>query len=85
MAERTVLRTSDEGEGGSTASSHLFTSESVGEGHPDKICDQVSDAILDACLKEDKLSKVACETATKTGRINVETPFRLETDLHRQE
>ena len=45
----------------------LFTSESVGEGHPDKICDQVSDAILDACLKEDKLSKVACETATKTG------------------
>ena len=63
----------------------LFTSESVGEGHPDKICDQVSDAILDACLKEDKLSKVACETATKTGRINVQTPFELETNLHRQE
>ncbi|KAJ9660894.1 methionine adenosyltransferase sam2 [Neophaeococcomyces mojaviensis] len=49
----------------------LFTSESVGEGHPDKICDQVSDAILDACLKEDPLSKVACETATKTGMIMV--------------
>ena len=45
----------------------LFTSESVGEGHPDKIADQVSDAVLDACLAEDPLSKVACETATKTG------------------
>lgn len=49
----------------------LFTSESVGQGHPDKICDQVSDAILDACLAEDPLSKVACETATKTGMIMV--------------
>lgn len=44
----------------------LFTSESVGEGHPDKICDQVSDAILDACLREDPNSRVACETAIKT-------------------
>ncbi|OGM47616.1 S-adenosylmethionine synthase [Aspergillus bombycis] len=49
----------------------LFTSESVGEGHPDKIADQVSDAILDACLAEDPLSKVACETATKTGMVMV--------------
>ena len=49
----------------------LFTSESVGEGHPDKMADQVSDAILDACLAEDPLSKVACETATKTGMIMV--------------
>jgi S-adenosylmethionine synthetase len=49
----------------------LFTSESVGEGHPDKICDQVSDAILDACLAEDPFSKVACETASKTGMIMV--------------
>ncbi|MCJ1327802.1 methionine adenosyltransferase sam2 [Thelotrema lepadinum] len=49
----------------------LFTSESVGEGHPDKICDQVSDAIVDACLAGDPLSKVACETATKTGMIMV--------------
>ncbi|KAG6861531.1 hypothetical protein C0995_015264 [Termitomyces sp. Mi166 len=49
----------------------LFTSESVGEGHPDKICDQVSDAILDACLAEDPSSKVACETASKTGMIMV--------------
>lgn len=49
----------------------LFTSESVGEGHPDKIADQVSDAVLDACLAEDPLSKVACETATKTGMVMV--------------
>jgi S-adenosylmethionine synthetase len=49
----------------------LFTSESVGEGHPDKICDQVSDAILDACLEKDPFSKVACETASKTGMIMV--------------
>lgn len=49
----------------------LFTSESVGEGHPDKICDQVSDAILDACLEQDPYSKVACETAAKTGMIMV--------------
>lgn len=49
----------------------LFTSESVGEGHPDKIADQVSDAILDACLATDPASKVACETATKTGMIMV--------------
>lgn len=48
---------------------YIFTSESVTEGHPDKICDQVSDAILDACLKEDPNSRVACETATKTGMI----------------
>jgi len=47
----------------------FFTSESVSEGHPDKICDQVSDAVLDACLAEDPYSKVACETSTKTGMI----------------
>lgn len=52
-------------------STFLFTSESVGEGHPDKICDQVSDAVLDACLREDPMSKVACETAAKTGMIMV--------------
>lgn len=49
----------------------LFTSESVNEGHPDKIADQVSDAVLDACLKEDPLSKVACETCTKTGMVMI--------------
>jgi len=55
----------------SSLNTFLFTSESVSEGHPDKICDQVSDAVLDACLKEDPLSKVACETAAKTGMIMV--------------
>ncbi|TPX74973.1 methionine adenosyltransferase [Chytriomyces confervae] len=54
-----------------TKETFLFTSESVGEGHPDKICDQVSDAILDACLTVDPFSRVACETATKTGMIMV--------------
>ena len=49
----------------------LFTSESVNEGHPDKLADQVSDAILDACLAQDPESKVACETATKTNMVMV--------------
>jgi S-adenosylmethionine synthetase len=49
----------------------LFTSESVTEGHPDKLCDQVSDAVLDACLEQDPYSRVACETATKTGFVMV--------------
>ena len=47
----------------------MFTSESVTEGHPDKMCDQVSDAVLDACLEQDPRSRVACETATKTGFV----------------
>jgi S-adenosylmethionine synthetase len=47
----------------------LFTSESVTEGHPDKVCDQVSDAVLDACLAQDKSSRVALETAVKTGVV----------------
>lgn len=47
----------------------LFTSESVGEGHPDKICDQVSDTVLDECLKQDPMSRVACESATTTGFV----------------
>ncbi len=47
----------------------MFTSESVTEGHPDKICDQVSDAVVDACLSQDPTSRVACETATKTGYV----------------
>ncbi len=50
---------------------YLFTSESVTEGHPDKLCDQVSDAVLDACLEQDPTSRVACETATKTGFVMV--------------
>lgn len=50
---------------------YLFTSESVTEGHPDKMCDQISDAILDAMLKDDPSSRVACETVTKTGFVMV--------------
>merc|ERR1712057_65391 len=49
----------------------LFSSESVNEGHPDKLCDQVSDAVLDTCLAEDPKSKVACETATKDNMVAV--------------
>ena len=49
----------------------LFTSESVTEGHPDKICDQISDAILDALMAKDPMSRVACETATTTGLVLV--------------
>jgi len=51
------------------SANYLFTSESVTEGHPDKICDQVSDAVLDACLEQDPQSRVACESATKTGFV----------------
>lgn len=52
-------------------SRYLFTSESVSEGHPDKICDQISDAVLDAALKHDPRSRVACETLCKTGFVVV--------------
>ncbi|KAL6051589.1 S-adenosylmethionine synthase [Balamuthia mandrillaris] len=54
-----------------SAKTFLFTSECVSEGHPDKLCDQVSDAVLDACLAVDPESKVACETASKTGMVLV--------------
>jgi S-adenosylmethionine synthetase len=47
----------------------MFTSESVTEGHPDKVCDQISDAVVDACLEQDPSSRVACETAAKTGFV----------------
>ena len=49
----------------------LFTSESVTEGHPDKICDQISDAVLDAILEKDPMGRVACETAVTTGMVMV--------------
>ena len=48
---------------------HLFTSESVSEGHPDKIADQISDAVLDAILAQDPKARVACETYVKTGMV----------------
>ena len=50
---------------------HLFTSESVSEGHPDKVADQISDAILDALLAEDPMARVACETSVTTGLVLV--------------
>ncbi len=54
-----------------TAPSYFFTSESVSEGHPDKMCDQISDAILDALLEQDPMARVACESATTTGIVFV--------------
>ena len=53
------------------ANSYIFSSESVGEGHPDKVCDTISDAILDACLEQDKRSRVACETFVKSNIVCV--------------
>ena len=50
-------------------SNYLFTSESVTEGHPDKICDQISDAVLDAIISQDPMARVACETTVTTGMI----------------
>ena len=54
---------------------HVFTSESVSEGHPDKVCDQISDAILDACLMQDPESRVACETLVTTNMIVISGEF----------
>jgi len=54
-----------------TSPKHLFTSESVAEGHPDKICDQISDAVLDAVFEKDPMGRVACECATTTGMVLV--------------
>src|SRR5437899_10240700 len=50
---------------------YIFSSESVGEGHPDKVCDTISDAVLDACLAEDRSSRVACETYAKSNVVIV--------------
>src|SRR3954466_3652270 len=65
--------------------SQLFSSESVTEGHPDKLCDQVSDAILDACLEVDTFSRVACETVAKTGFVLVagEITTRAQLDFQK--
>jgi S-adenosylmethionine synthetase len=65
--------------------SYLFSSESVTEGHPDKLCDQVSDAILDGCLAVDPLSRVACETVAKTGFVLVagEITTKAQLDFQR--
>lgn len=61
--------------------SYLFSSESVTEGHPDKLCDQVSDAVLDACLAADPYSRVACETVTKTGFVLVAGEISTKANL----
>jgi S-adenosylmethionine synthetase len=66
------------------ATSFLFTSECVSEGHPDKLCDQVSDAVLDACLAQDPDSKVACETCSKTGMVMVFGEITTKADLDYQ-
>ncbi|MBQ7639742.1 MAG: methionine adenosyltransferase, partial [Bacteroidales bacterium] len=50
---------------------YLFTSESVSEGHPDKVADQISDAVLDACLRKDENARVACETFVTTGLVMI--------------
>lgn len=55
-----------------------FASESVGEGHPDKLCDQISDGVLDACLKQDPRCKVGLESATKTKMVSVLVLMRDE-------
>jgi len=70
---------------GATGDRFLFTSESVGEGHPDKMCDQISDAVLDAHLEKDPDSKVACETVTKTGMIMIfgEITSKAEVDYQK--
>ncbi len=60
----------------------LFTSESVTEGHPDKMCDQISDAVLDACLAQDPRSRVACETATKTGYVMLLGEITTSADIN---
>jgi S-adenosylmethionine synthetase len=64
---------------------YLFTSESVGEGHPDKLADQVSDAVLDACMRDDPNSRVACETFTTTGMVLVGGEITTHTFVDFQE
>lgn len=65
-------------------SNYYFTSESVTEGHPDKMCDKISDTILDACLAQDPNSRVACETATKTGMIMLFGEISTKANLNYQ-
>ena len=60
----------------------LFTSESVTEGHPDKICDQISDAILDALIEKDPYSRVACETAITTDFVLIMGEITTKADIN---
>lgn len=59
----------------------LFTSESVTEGHPDKMCDYISDSVLDACLEQDENSRVACETVAGKGEIYVTGEITTKADI----
>ena len=63
---------------------HIFTSESVSEGHPDKVCDQISDAILDACLAQDPNSRVACETLATTDLIVISGEITTKAKVDRK-
>ena len=69
---------------------YIFSSESVGEGHPDKVADTISDAVLDACLAQDKFSRVACETYVKSnvvivgGEITTKAKLDVESDRARE-
>src|SRR5687768_5974054 len=60
---------------------YIFSSESVGEGHPDKVCDTISDAVLDACLAEDPRSRVACETYAKSNIVIVGGEITTNADV----
>ncbi len=80
MAESTITRSATgEGMGFEAKTSHLFTSESVTEGHPDKIADQISDAILDAAIADDPKARVACETLCTTGLVVVAGEITTDT------
>src|SRR5918996_2232956 len=79
-AESTVSRSVvDEGMETGSRTSHLFTSESVTEGHPDKIADQISDTILDAAIEQDPRARVACETLVTTGLVVVAGEITTDT------
>src|SRR3989440_12882634 len=60
---------------------YIFSSESVGEGHPDKVCDTISDAVLDACLAQDSSSRVACETYAKSNLVVVGGEITTKAEL----
>src|SRR6201994_426642 len=64
---------------------YLFTSESVTEGHPDKVADQISDGVLDACLRDDPTSRVACETLVNTGLVVISGEITTETFVDTQQ
>src|SRR5437867_7040708 len=61
---------------------YIFSSESVGEGHPDKVCDTISDAVLDACLEQDPRSRVACETYAKSNFVVVGGEITTHAHIH---